>query len=175
MAPSMNASIVDESTWEGIHTVIVHLSLPRPTPVVASQTTIDDTHDIEPQGCQGLQEPQELHREKPATNGTVINGLAKKPLYTPDDKPAPSRLEVICHPRAEEVCAELDAFFGTYWPWPNEKARQKFFAADVNKWGCWSLPLVKDERMILSVKVNTILFLLDGAKVFTSSNVCSAD
>ena len=179
MAPNMNATIVDESTWEGIHTVIIHLSLPRPNAIVASQTSMDDTLDIEPQEHQGLQEPQEhqrlqepqeLHREKPAMNGFATNGHVKKPLYTPDDQPPPTRLEVACHPRADEVCAELDAFFGTYWPWPNEKARQQFIATDTNRWGCWSLPWVRDDRIVNSVRVNTLLFLLDGKKLLPSAS-----
>lgn len=165
MAPNMNATIVDESTWEGIHTVIVHLSLPHPKAIVTSPTSIDDTHDIEPEERQEPQEAQDLYLEKPVMNGSATNGNVTKPLYTPDDQPPSSRFKVAIHPRADEVCAELDAFFATYWPWPNEKARQKFIAADTNRWGCWSLPLVKDERMVDSVKVNTLLFLLDGRKL----------
>ncbi|KAL8792089.1 MAG: hypothetical protein Q9195_005344 [Heterodermia aff. obscurata] len=157
----MNATIVDESTWEGIHTVIVHLSFPHPKAIVASQTSIDDTHDMEPQELQEPQESLDSHPEKPVVNGSATNGNVRKPLYTPDDQPYASRFEVASHPRADEVCAELDAFFATYWPWPNEKARQKFLATDTNRWGCWSLPLVKDDRIVDSVKVNTLLFLLD--------------
>lgn len=165
MAPGMNSTIVDESTWEGIHTVIVHLSLPRPNAIVASQTSIDDSHDIEPHERGRPQELQELDHEKPATNGHATNGLVKAPLYVPEDHPPPSRFDLKCHPRADEVCAELDAFFATYWPWPNEKARQKFLDSDTNRWACWSLPLVRDDRVLDSVKVNTLLFLLDGKKL----------
>ena len=166
----MNATIVDESTWEGIHTVIVHLSLPRPNAIVASQTSIDDTHDIEPQERQEPQEVQDVPVEKPLMNGSATNGHVQKPLYTPDNQPPTTRFEVALHPRVEEVCSELDAFFATYWPWPSEKARQKFIAAEVNKWGCWSLPLVRDDRVMDCVKVNTLLFLLDGKKLLPSAS-----
>lgn len=186
MGPTFNETIVDESTWEGVHTIIIHLSLPRPQGAVASQTSISESHDIlEPHQEMPVAETREekpvteiheeksitriheeksitgIHEEKPLTNGHT-NGHVQKALYTPQDAPPPSRFDVKCHPRADEVCAELDAFFATYWPWEDERARQKFLAADTNRWACWALPLVRDDRLLLSVKVNTLLFLLDG-------------
>lgn len=176
MAPSFNQTIVDESTSDGVHTIIIHLSLPRPQGIAASQTSIHESHDVlEPhQGVpvagtcpkkpvtefRNENPTTEIYDEKPVTDGNT-NGHPQKALYTPDDLPPPSRFQPKCHPRADEVCAELDAFFATYWPWENEKARQKFIAADTNRWACWSFPLVRDDRIVNAVKVDTLLFLLD--------------
>lgn len=165
----MNGTVVNESTWEGIHTIIIHLSLPRTNAVVRSQTSINESPDVEPYQEKTVTNDNGPYQEKPGTNDNepyqekpVTNGHVQKPLYTPEEQPPPSRFELRCHPRADQVCAELDAFFATYWPWSNEQARQKFIAADTNRWACWSLPLVRDDRIVNAVKVNTLLFLLDG-------------
>ena len=32
-------------------------------------------------------------------------------------------------------------------------------------WACMALPLVRDDRILVAVKVNTLLFLLDGTSI----------
>ena len=133
---------------------------------VSQQKGLETYEDSVPQQEAPVNEAEKSisHREKPIIHygEPVTNGHPQKAPYIPDDQAPPSRFELRCHPRADQVCAELDEFFSTYWPWENEQARQNFIAADTNRWACWSLPLVRDDRVVNSVKVNTLLFLLDG-------------
>ncbi|MCJ1479457.1 hypothetical protein MMC13_008143 [Lambiella insularis] len=137
------ATIVSESKTNG-YTITIHLE------------------GIQTNGSKG---------DLPVTNGLLktdttkdrqsTNGYTKDDLYSPVNNPPPTRLATKCHPLADEICAELDGFFAQHWPWENEHARQKFLAADVNRWACWALPLARNDRILDAVKVNTLLFLLD--------------
>ena len=82
--------------------------------------------------------------------------------YIPHNKPPPTVFAIKCYPKADEVCRELDSFFLKHWPFKDQKERNRFFASQTNRWACYALPLVRDDRIIDSVKVNTLLFLLDG-------------
>lgn len=82
--------------------------------------------------------------------------------YVPCNKPPPTIFDIKCHPRADAVCAELDAFFLKHWPFKNQKERNRFFASQTNRWACLAYPMADDDRLLDTVKVNTLLFLLDG-------------
>ena len=82
--------------------------------------------------------------------------------YVPCNKPPPSIFDIQCHPRADAVCAELDSLFMKHWPFKNQKERNRFFTAQINRWACLSFPMADDDRLLDTVKVNTLLFLLDG-------------
>ncbi|KAI4280330.1 MAG: hypothetical protein L6R38_004547 [Xanthoria sp. 2 TBL-2021] len=81
--------------------------------------------------------------------------------YQPTNNASSTRLAAKCHPDADAVCAELDAFFAQNWPWANDRAREEFLKTDCNRWACWALPLARSDRILDTVKVNTLLFLLD--------------
>lgn len=83
--------------------------------------------------------------------------------YQPTNNASSTRLAAKCHPDADAVCAELDAFFAQNWPWANDRAREEFLKTDCNRWACWALPLARSDRILDTVKVNTLLFLLDGS------------
>ena len=82
--------------------------------------------------------------------------------YVPCDKPPPTIFDIQCHPRADAVCAELDSFFMKHWPFKTQKERNRFFTAQTNRWGCLAFPMADDDRVVDTIKVNTLLFLLDG-------------
>lgn len=148
MASTTNGVAVTEFKSHGVHNIVVHINFSERDGKEIRQASVDGANGSE--SCRG----------RPSTGSVTATAL-----YTPEDKPPSSRFEVKCHRRADEVCTELDAFFATHWPWPDEQARQKFIAADTNRWACWALPLVRDDRMLDSVKVNTLLFLLDGKRL----------
>ena len=70
--------------------------------------------------------------------------------------------DVQCHPRADAVCSELDRFFMKHWQFESQKERDRFFASQINRWSCLVYPMADDDRLLDTVKVNTLLFLLDG-------------
>lgn len=69
--------------------------------------------------------------------------------------------DIQCHPRADAVCAELDSFFIQHWPFKSQEERNRFLNSQTNRFACWALPLADDDRLLDTVKVNTLLFLLD--------------
>ena len=82
--------------------------------------------------------------------------------YVPCNTPPPTILDCQCHPRADAVCAELDSFFMKHWPFKSQKERNRFFTSQTNRWACYAFPMADDDRFLDTVKVNTLLFLLDG-------------
>lgn len=86
----------------------------------------------------------------------------KSVLYSPHDVPPPTRFGIKSHSKTDQVCAKLDSYFLKHWPFENEKAKAKFSRTQTNRWACLALPLVDDDRILDCVKVNTLLFLLDG-------------
>lgn len=85
----------------------------------------------------------------------------KSVLYSPQNVLPPTRFGVKSHPKTEEICAELEAYFLKHWPFENENAKAKFSRSQTNRWACLALPFVDDDRILDSVKVNTLLFLLN--------------
>ena len=150
MVSIMNGSTVSEIHTNGAHTIVIYLN-----GVHTDKSNVSHSFSNVPS-------TNGLHSERPLTNGSK-----HCEFYTPNSNPPPTRFAAKCHPRADEVCTELDAFFSEHWPWENERARVKFLAADTNRWACWALPLAKDDRILDSVKVNTLLFLLDGKLLHT--------
>lgn len=146
MASITHRSTVSESQKNGgVHTIVIHLN---------------GLHMGSSDGCPSsgnVSNMKDFQSERLTTNGSI-----DREFYTPQNDPPLSRLATKCHPRADQVCTELDAFFSKHWPWENERARAKFLATDTNRWACWVLPLAKDDRIFDSVKVNTLFFLLDG-------------
>lgn len=82
--------------------------------------------------------------------------------YVPCNKPPPTIFDIQCHPRADAVCAELDSFYMKHWPFKGQKERNRFFTSQTNRWACLAFPTADDDRLLDTVKVNTLLFLLDG-------------
>ncbi|KAI4268137.1 MAG: hypothetical protein LQ337_008024, partial [Flavoplaca oasis] len=87
--------------------------------------------------------------------------MRKQPGYVPEDIPPPTSFGIKCHPKADQVCAELDEYFFKNWPWEDKAAGQKFLRSETNRWACLALPNARDDRIYDSVRVNTLLFLLD--------------
>ncbi|KAF4806476.1 Aristolochene synthase [Colletotrichum siamense] len=62
-----------------------------------------------------------------------------------------SALAPICHPLVDPVTVEVDAWFLDSWPFPDDKARQKFVAAEFSK----------NDRIAFACRLLAILFLID--------------
>ena len=88
--------------------------------------------------------------------------MRKQRAYVPADKPPPTIFAIRCHPKADQVCAELDEYFFKNWPWKDKATAQQFLRSETNRWACLALPNARDDRILDSVRVNTLLFLLDG-------------
>ena len=82
--------------------------------------------------------------------------------YVPSDKPPPTIFDIRCHPQADTVCAELDSFFVKHWPFKSQKERERFLTSQINRFACLVFPMADDDRLLDMVKLNTLLFLLDG-------------
>lgn len=82
--------------------------------------------------------------------------------YKPTNQASSTRFAAKCHPDADAVCAELDAFFAEHWPWPNESSREAFLKTDCSRWACWAFPLARSDRILHVVKATVLFFLLDG-------------
>lgn len=67
-----------------------------------------------------------------------------------------------CHPLVDPVTLEVDAWFLDNWPFPSDKARQKFVAAGFSRVTCLYFPLAKDDRIAYACRLLAILFLIDG-------------
>lgn len=155
----MNGSTMAEFETDAVHTIVIHLNRSHMNGsnkdgFIANGSSINGSNMNHSNKRPNL---SDLHADKP-----IGNGQTQDAVYVPRDKPPPTRLATKCHPLADQVCAELDAFFAKHWPWENQRAKGKFLAADVNRWACWALPLARNDRILNAVKVNTLLFLLDG-------------
>ena len=144
MTSIKNSSTMSESKTNGVHSIVITLNGVHVDGSCECHAS-DKGHDT-----------KDSPPEKLLTNGS------KREPYTPNNLPPPTRFAVKCHPRADEVCSELDDFFSKHWPWENEQAREKFVVSDTNRWACWALPLAKDDRILDATKLLTLFFLLDG-------------
>ncbi|KAL8753316.1 MAG: hypothetical protein Q9199_005139 [Rusavskia elegans] len=88
--------------------------------------------------------------------------LVRKGHYHPVDSAYLTRFEAKCHPDADAVCSEVDAFFTEHWPWPSESARKAFLETECARWICWVYPYAKKDRIVVVTKVGVLFFLLDG-------------
>ncbi|KAL8950081.1 MAG: hypothetical protein Q9222_003865 [Ikaeria aurantiellina] len=90
-----------------------------------------------------------------------VSKMRKQPAYKQVDIPPPTMFPIKGHPQTDEVCAQLDDYFYKNWPWKDEATGQKFLRSETNKWTCLALPNARDDRIYDSVRVVTLLFLLD--------------
>lgn len=67
-----------------------------------------------------------------------------------------------CHPQVEHVSLEVNKWFLDNWPFPHDRARQKFVDAGFSWVTCLYYPLAKDDRIHFACRLLTILFLIDG-------------
>ncbi|KAL8864572.1 MAG: hypothetical protein Q9198_009780, partial [Flavoplaca austrocitrina] len=95
-------------------------------------------------------------------------GNLRNDHYQPTQIESSTRFATRCHPDANAICEELDAFFAQHWPWSDQKAREDFLKADLNRWTCWVYPLARSDRIFDIAKLITALFLLDDVAEETS-------
>lgn len=65
------------------------------------------------------------------------------------------------HPNADEIIAEVDAYFLEHWNFPNEKARKTFVNAGFSRVTSLYFPLSQDDRLHYACRLLTVLFLID--------------
>lgn len=105
--------------------------------------------------------------ERPTIVSARVDGAqaipsVRKGHYHPLDNAHLTRFAAKCHPDADAVCSEVDAFFTEHWPWPSESTREDFIETECARWICWAYPYAKKDRIVLVTKVGVLFFLLDG-------------
>lgn len=75
--------------------------------------------------------------------------------------PPTSKWTPLCHPRAEEVAGQVDAYFLQHWNFRNAKSEKVFLNAGFSRVTCLYFPLAKDERIHFACRLLTVLFLVD--------------
>ena len=93
-----------------------------------------------------------------ATNSKPVNASATNKSNTPP----PPFLEPRCHPLEPEITREVDGYFIKHWPFPNEKAIQKFRDAGFSRVTCCYYPEALNDRIHFGCRLLTLLFLIDG-------------
>ena len=87
-------------------------------------------------------------------------------LQTPsalvDVPPPPPLIKPSCHPLEPQITEEVDAYFIKHWPFPNEKAIQKFRDAGFSRVTCCYYPEALKDRIGFGCRLLTLLFLIDG-------------
>lgn len=79
------------------------------------------------------------------------------------NEPPPSIFTAQCHPLVEEATRDVDGYYLSHWPFPNEKARKKFVAAGFPRVTCLYFPKALNDRIQHACSLLTILFLVDGS------------
>ncbi|KAK7042880.1 Aristolochene synthase in complex with 12,13 Difluorofarnesyl diphosphate, partial [Favolaschia claudopus] len=65
------------------------------------------------------------------------------------------------HSLREEITQDVNTFFLTHWPFPNEKARKKIVESDFCYALCATWPESLDDRMRHACRLVTLIFLID--------------
>ncbi|KAI0490081.1 Aristolochene synthase [Xylaria cf. heliscus] len=87
--------------------------------------------------------------------------MASPPLSKVSDNIPPSLFTVKCHPRVKQINAEHDGYFLQYWPFENQKAREKFIACELSTATCLFYPTARDDRIQLIARLITFFFFVD--------------
>ncbi|KAI8626356.1 Aristolochene synthase in complex with 12,13-Difluorofarnesyl diphosphate [Xylariaceae sp. FL1651] len=72
-----------------------------------------------------------------------------------------STFELRCHSRLEEVEHEVNEYFLTHWPFPNDSSRERFLGGRFARCTCMYFPDAKDDRIHFACRLLTLLFLID--------------
>ncbi|KAI1289088.1 Aristolochene synthase in complex with 12,13 Difluorofarnesyl diphosphate [Xylaria venustula] len=65
------------------------------------------------------------------------------------------------HPLTDKVADGVNQFFLDVWPFPSERAREKFLGADFPRFVCYYFPNCLEDRLKLVCEIVTHLFLVD--------------
>lgn len=76
----------------------------------------------------------------------------------------PPLIEPSCHPLEPQITEEVNSYFIEHWPFPNEKAVQKFKDAGFSRVTCCYYPKAFDDRIGFGCRLLTLLFLIDGKR-----------
>ena len=94
-------------------------------------------------------------------SSTTEKVTASPPPTTAQGVP-PALLVPKIHPLEPQVTAEVDAYFIEHWPFPNNKAIQKFRDAGFSYVTCCYYPEALPDRIHFGCRLLTLLFLIDG-------------
>lgn len=83
--------------------------------------------------------------------------------FSSDKEVPPPHFVGKCHRLEPQVTAEVDGYFVQNWPFPNQKAVQKFRDAGFSRVTCCYYPEALDDRIHFACRLLTLLFLIDGA------------
>ncbi|KAL5425798.1 hypothetical protein PMIN05_011856 [Paraphaeosphaeria minitans] len=91
----------------------------------------------------------------------------------PRQEPPAPYLEPKCHPLEPRITKEVDGYFIKHWPFPDDRAVQKFRAAGFSRVTCCYYPEALNDRIHFGCRLLTLLFLIDGMADCTT-NMSSA-
>ncbi|KAF2677433.1 Aristolochene synthase in complex with 12,13 Difluorofarnesyl diphosphate [Lentithecium fluviatile CBS 122367] len=83
------------------------------------------------------------------------------PNANPSRQPPDPYLKPKCHPLEPKITEEVDGYFIKNWPFPNERAIQKFRTAGFSRVTCCYYPEALDDRIHFGCRLLTLLFLID--------------
>ena len=93
--------------------------------------------------------------------GTQVRKASSNKPKPRQEPPAPY-LEPKCHPLEPEITKEVDGYFIKHWPFPDDRAIQKFRAAGFSRVTCCYYPEALNDRIHFGCRLLTLLFLIDG-------------
>ena len=70
-------------------------------------------------------------------------------------QPPPAHFVPKCHPLEPQVTEEVDGYFIKNWPFPNQKAIQKFRGAGFSRVTCCYYPEALDDRIHFACRLLT--------------------
>ncbi|KAL5384423.1 carbonyl reductase (NADPH-dependent) ari1 [Paraphaeosphaeria minitans] len=79
----------------------------------------------------------------------------------PRQEPPAPYLEPKCHPLEPRITKEVDGYFIKHWPFPDDRAVQKFRAAGFSRVTCCYYPEALNDRIHFGCRLLTLLFLID--------------
>ena len=93
-----------------------------------------------------------------------MNGHVNGFSHTADTLPSVPATSLIskCHPLVELISSKVHKYFLERWKFQNEKAKQKFLAADFPRVTCLYFPEARDDRIEYACRLLSLLFLIDG-------------
>lgn len=103
---------------------------------------------------------------------TILPAEVKKPAA--GASPASSCFKPRCHPLVIPVTGEVDEYFLQHWIFHSVKTKKKFVDAGFSRVTCYFSPKALNDRIHFAYRLLTVLFLIDDALEYMSSDEGSA-
>jgi len=123
------------------------LDLERPNTCATHQNRSYSSHKVPT--TKNIATPQ----IQPPASGSDVQGLRLPVLKT--------QIGGKLHPLTTSVLPRNQKYFLDNWPFPTEESRAEFVISDIGLYTCYVFPMALNERIELTCRMNTILFLAD--------------